>query len=568
MVGNEIRCAALYRVSTMRQARHDADEETLPMQRNAIRRFVSDHPSWKLVAEYTEEGVSAYKNASADRDVLQDVLRDARSRKFTILLIFKADRLSRQSLEYPVILAKFQEYGIQVYSVADEAGGKELKSDGQFDKLLRFIEGWQAETESYNTSIRVSEKMRQIAEKGRWTGGKAPYGYRFDPQASANAPLSLQEKEAEIVRLMFRRYLDEGVGTPTITRDLNANQIFQRNGKPWADGSVRRTMQNPIVTGRLSYGRTARHGRGKRKSLGTHDLDGVILSPVYPHLVIIDEARWQQAMDRMANYNRLALSPGVIRHSRADSGPLLFTGMARCAHCNGPLVSISVTSKKMTAKGPKIYGHKAYLCTTKAWKSKDLCDGQRTYAMKKVEQALLAAIHRTLSTMDTAAVVRRARELAEQRLWTQNSRQHILDKQIRETAQLREAWLARLDQFLVHPELSLYSEDVLAQKVREANEKYQRLLRERETIMQSATNLSEQRQSLDQFLQVKDQWWQQFLSAERPQQKELLKRIVEMITIGRDGYNIYYRFDLQALTGRDDAHTVEWREAGQWVAQS
>lgn len=188
--------------------------------------------------------------------------------------------------------------------------------------------------------------------------------------------------------------------------------------------------------------------------------------------------------------------------------------------------------------------------------------------MKKVEQALLAAIHRTLSTMNMAVVVHRARELAEQRLWAQSSRQHILDKQIREVAQLREAWLTRLDQFLVHPEVSLYSEDVLAQKVREATEKYQRLVTEREIIMQSAANLNEQRQSLDQFLQIKDQWWQQFLSAERPQQKELLKRIVEMITIGRDGYNIYYRFDLQALTGRDDAHTVEWREAGQWVAQS
>ncbi len=220
------------------------------MQRNAIRRFVQGHPSWKLVAEYTEEGISAYKNASADRDVLQDVLRDARSRKFTVLLIFKADRLSRQSLEYPVILAKFQEYGIQVYSVADEAGGKELKADGQFDKLMRFIEGWQAETESYNTSIRVSEKMRQIAEKGRWTGGKAPYGYRLDPQAPVHAPLSLDEKEAEIVRLMFRRYLDEGIGTPAITRDLNANhRSFSAMGNRGPTGPLDVSCRTPSWPG-------------------------------------------------------------------------------------------------------------------------------------------------------------------------------------------------------------------------------------------------------------------------------------------------------------------------------
>lgn len=140
MAPSNVRCAALYRVSTLRQARqHDADEETIPMQRQAVRRYVEAQPGWQLVTEYTEEGVSAYKHSSAVRDVLQDALRDARARAYDVLLVFKADRLSRQSLEYPVILAKFQEYGVRVISVADEAGGKELKSDGQFDKLLRFI---------------------------------------------------------------------------------------------------------------------------------------------------------------------------------------------------------------------------------------------------------------------------------------------------------------------------------------------------------------------------------------------------------------------------------------------
>ena len=77
------RCAALYRVSTPRQITRDAQtDETLPVQRAAIRAFVQDHPGWSLVAEYREEGVSAYRNAAAARDVLQNALRDAANDAF------------------------------------------------------------------------------------------------------------------------------------------------------------------------------------------------------------------------------------------------------------------------------------------------------------------------------------------------------------------------------------------------------------------------------------------------------------------------------------------------------
>jgi DNA invertase Pin-like site-specific DNA recombinase len=187
-----IRCAALFRVSTVKQAqrRNDADE-SLPVQREAIRRFLAEyHADWPLVCEYAEEGVSAYHNSSAARDVLQDMLRAASRHEFEVLLVFKADRLSRQSFEYPVILSQLGHCGIQVISVADTPGGRSLDTEGQMDKLLRFIEGWQAETESYNTSVRVSEAMRQMAEKGKWTGGTPSYGFRLTASREGAVPLN------------------------------------------------------------------------------------------------------------------------------------------------------------------------------------------------------------------------------------------------------------------------------------------------------------------------------------------------------------------------------------------
>lgn len=570
MAGSKVRCGALYRVSTLRQARqHDTDEETIPLQRQAIRRFVETQPHWELVAEYTEEGVSAYKHSSAARDVLQDALRDAREHRYEVLLVFKADRLSRQSLEYPVILAKFQEYGVRVLSVADEPGGKELKSDGQFDKLLRFIEGWQAETESYNTSIRVSEKMRQMAEKGQWTGGKPPYGYRLDPSGNhPAAPLCPDPVEAPIVQEMFRLYLDEGLGTPTITRLLNERGMLQRNGHRWVDGSVRRVMQNPIVAGRLAYGRTYRAGRNTRKARGVHDFREVILSPVYPHLVIIEEDRWRTAMDRMASYNQRVMRPQLIRHSRAETGPLLLTGLARCAHCGGPLVSKKVGTTKPTRQGPKRYFHQAYQCATKATQGPAFCDGQRTYAQPKVERTVLAAVRSVLEQMDTQAMTQHVQALAEQRLWAQTTRRQLLDKQWAEAQRLQQAWLERLDRHLLHPETSLYTEEVLAAKVREASERLAALEAERRALSLETQDIDRQRQSLAAFLAAKDQWWQQFLAAPRARQKRLLAHLIQEVRIGRDGITIRYRFDLAALSGREDVPPLEWQAHTAWAVES
>ena len=48
--------------------------------------------------EYFEGSNSGYKNSVADRDVLQEALRDAENREYDILLAYKDDRLGRKNV--------------------------------------------------------------------------------------------------------------------------------------------------------------------------------------------------------------------------------------------------------------------------------------------------------------------------------------------------------------------------------------------------------------------------------------------------------------------------------------
>ena len=557
------RCAALYRVSTARQAvTRDADDESLPLQRNAIRAFVTEHPGWTLVAEFAEEGISAFRTATADRDILQDVLRQARLGQFDMLLVFKADRLSRQAFEYPFILSALQKTGVQVVSVADEPGGKDLKTDGQYDKLLRFLEGWQAETESVNTSIRVTERMRQLAQQGPWwSGGRPPYGYRFDKTASP-VPLVVDDAEAATVRQIFAWYLDEGLGGPSIIRRLSAQDSRTRHGAQWHILTMYRIMCNPVLTGRLRYGNTSRqrnHSMVKR----LHDLSGVILSPVVPSLIIIPQDRWEQAMARLASYNRRDAAPPVVS-ARADRGPLLLTGLARCGGCGNGFQTHQHHERRRRKAGMVIYRHLYYQCQTAAAKGSHACPGQHQYSRRKVEPAVLAAVRRTLTALDTTAVIAEARRYAEQTVWQQTARADRWRRQLQEARQLQDAWAQRLNALLLHPDQSPYTEDFAAAQLRDAQARMAAAEAELAQIDAARQNLEAQRARLDAFLAAAPRWWDRFLAAEPRQQRQLLRHILERVELRREGFTLYYRVTPDAL-GEAGGPSVRWSTIDRWA---
>ncbi len=515
--------------------------------------------------EYAEEGVSAYHAGSADRDVLQDVIRAAARHQFDVLLVFKADRLSRQALEYPVLLAQLQRAGVTVISVADSPGGRALQVEGQFDKLLRFIEGWQAETESYNTSIRVSAAMEQMARQGRWTGGTPPYGLRYTPGRAGAVPLEIEPDEADLLRRMYHWYLDDGLGSIAMATRLNDAGYRARQGGPWSAWQVRRVMQNPAVTGRLPYGRKKLSPRGNRIMKPRREWDSMILGPLIPALAIVSVEEYEAVLDRMGAYNRAKAESGP-HHTRADLGALLFTGMARCAGCGGPLVvkygHSWVRTKTRRYKIPRLQ----YVCLTSRERGPAACPGQHNFSQAKVEGALVPAILRMLGHLDRDTVVAEARRIAEQSLFQRRTRGELVRRQLAEARRVQTGWLERLDRFLVDPERSLYSEAVLAERVGQAEHRVVALTTEVEQADAAEGALASQLADLEEFLADTQAWWAHFLDAPRPRQKALLSRVVDHVVIGRDGFEIHYRIDLASVGDRATGPALEWHTAHGWQA--
>ena len=79
----------LLRVSSNQQLEADGD---LSVQRQIVKEYIQEQEGWMLdEKEYFEGSNSGYSNAVADRDVLQEALKDAASRKYDILVAYKEE---------------------------------------------------------------------------------------------------------------------------------------------------------------------------------------------------------------------------------------------------------------------------------------------------------------------------------------------------------------------------------------------------------------------------------------------------------------------------------------------
>ena len=245
----------LYRVSTKKQLDPSSDKTKadIPLQRKACKEFIDAHQDWVLCKEMYERGVSGYKVSADKRDAIVDIRAEALKKSFDILLVFLSDRLGRREDETPFVVEWFVRNGIEVWSVNEG----QLKAESHEEKLLNYIRFWQANGESLKTSIRVSERHKQMVEDGIWRGGVCPYGYRLVFKGRIGKKnrqlldLEVDPEKSAIVQEIFRLLCLCGYGTYRIANHLNAK--YSDPEKIWTPRTIIAMLRNPIYTGRMRF---------------------------------------------------------------------------------------------------------------------------------------------------------------------------------------------------------------------------------------------------------------------------------------------------------------------------
>src|ERR1700678_4216838 len=245
-----VRCAIYTRVST----EHGLDQEfnSLDAQYEAASAYIKSqaHAGWTLVRARYDDG--GYSGGSTDRPDLQRLLDDIRGRKIDVIVVYKVDRLTRSLADFAKLVELFDAHGVSFVSVTQQFNTTTSMGRLTLNVLLSF-----AQFEREVTSERIRDKIAASKRKGLWVGGNLPLGYELK-----EGKIAIVEEEAELVRSIFRRYLELG-SINELLRDLRERDIrtksrllstgATRGGIPFGRGTLYYLLSNRFYIGEVKY---------------------------------------------------------------------------------------------------------------------------------------------------------------------------------------------------------------------------------------------------------------------------------------------------------------------------
>ena len=122
-----------------------------------LRKYVNLR-NWTIYQEYVDRGVSGAKES---RPALDKLMKDARKRKFDILLVWKFDRFARSTKHLVTALEELEGLGIDFCSYEDS-----IDTSTDHGKLVFTIMGAIAEFERSLIRERVLAGIRRAKENG------------------------------------------------------------------------------------------------------------------------------------------------------------------------------------------------------------------------------------------------------------------------------------------------------------------------------------------------------------------------------------------------------------------
>lgn len=212
-----MRVAAYYRVSHKSQG--ESDRLGLPTQQAVVERFCREQ-GHEIVRRFNDTGFSG---ATADRPELARLLSDASDDHFEAVVVYRGDRLARDTMLDGYLRFMLKKHGVGVLSATErEAAGTDPTA-----QLTQAILAAVAAFERHLIKARLSAARRLKKARGGYAEGRPRYGFKAE-----NATLLPDDREQEAISLM-RRLRRRGKSFRAIASTLEASDYRPRHGLAW-----------------------------------------------------------------------------------------------------------------------------------------------------------------------------------------------------------------------------------------------------------------------------------------------------------------------------------------------
>ncbi|GAA5110117.1 recombinase family protein [Haloechinothrix salitolerans] len=345
------RAASLADLDTVRvgiYTRRSTDDEnqpyTIEVQDERLDSYVASQPGWQVALRFSDDA----SGGTTKRPGLQRALHAVRAGLIDVLLVYRVDRFSRNLRDTVTLLDELDKHGV-VFRSATEP----FDTSTPMGRMLVQMLGMFAQFERDSIIERVIAGMERKAAKGLWKGGRRPFGYTVDRGTHRLVP---HADEATVIRLIFRSYTRDRLGSSAIATLLNERGHRTTGGGTWSGYQVLRVLSNRIYIGELAF-----------RGITVEDC----------HAPLVDSETFEHA-------ERILAERGEDHSHRAASGyDYMLTGRMRCPQCGKAMLGTRATGRSKT--------YRYYTCFTRARYDSDKCDAKRLNA-DAVDAAVLHAL--------------------------------------------------------------------------------------------------------------------------------------------------------------------------------
>jgi DNA invertase Pin-like site-specific DNA recombinase len=345
------RAAAYYRMSD------DKQENSIERQRSQVGPYARKK-GYQVVREYTDEGVSG--DEILKRREFQRMLRDAQVGAFEVIVCDDKDRFGRfDSIDLGEVVAPLRRKGVRLDTAAQGVVDWESFSGRITDAVLQ--EAKNLEQEAISRRVLTNQLLK--AHKGITTGGRPPYGYRWEMGAGGFNRLVPDGHRADVVRFLFAEY-DKGATLYALADELRRRGVSSPRGNAqWTRSVIQRILTNRRYVGDYVWGvrpsgkrhRYAKDGfRTTPRARKKQDVNPAEQWLVLPdaHEPLVSREQFQRVQARLAG-NRAWTTP------HRNGGDFTLSRLVVCGHCGAFMVGL-------TDRGRRYYVCGGYLAYGKA----------------------------------------------------------------------------------------------------------------------------------------------------------------------------------------------------------
>lgn len=383
MIREGKKCVIYIRVSTEMQV----DGYSLEGQKNVLKRY-AEREGMTVVYIYEDAGKSG-KNITGRPD-FQRMLTDIKDGlDIDYILVYKLSRFGRNAADILASLEFIQSYDVNLICVEDG-----IDSSQTSGRLLISVLSAVSEIERENIIEQTMNGRREKARQGKWNGGFAPYGYKLERIGNnEKRGLVIAEDEAEVIKLIFDKYINSDIGINGVAKYLNLQGIKKKvrhNGKldMWSSKVIKDILDNPVYCGKIAYGRRTREKIKGTKETKLITTDNYILVDG-EHEAIVDIEIWEKAK---AKREATSSKSNLTEDGKSNLGRNkvhLLSGILKCPECGSPMYSNkNAWTNKKTGYNVNYY----YGCATKHRENGHRCSYSKQVREEDIEREVISAI--------------------------------------------------------------------------------------------------------------------------------------------------------------------------------